>query len=368
MEQSASSGDGPTDAHSHANAARLEALSRRFKVFGEVECRGSSPLYERLSLALAEDEDMLSLAANCPEGQPVPNLLFAAVHFLLLQGAVTPLSRFYADLSDAPASPTAAYPAFRGFCLSRQEQIIDIVGTRLVQTNEVSRCSYLFPAFCLIAATARLPLALIEVGTSAGLNLLWDKYGYHYSHQGLVWTAGDTNSPVQITTGLTGSKIPPFPEAMPSVNYRVGLDLNVINLQDEENFHWLRALVWPEHSERFALLNAAAAVLKSEPPRLIPGDAAASLSEILETVPAESELVIYHTHVMNQLPPEAREEISGIITRASRKRVLYRVGNDLGGLVGKRFLLKLLTYQDGHCVERQLAYCDGHGRSFEWLA
>jgi len=185
---------------------RLDARARRFRVFGEVECQGSSPLYERLSPAIAEDDDLLALAAHCPEDQPAPNLLFGAVHLLLLQDATAPLARFYTDLSAVPSHPSDAYPAFRAFCLSHRQQIIDVVTTRLVQTNEVSRCAYLLPAFGLIAETARLPLALVEVGASAGLNLLWDRYGYRYRHQGRVQAAGDVNSPVQIEAELIGKR------------------------------------------------------------------------------------------------------------------------------------------------------------------
>lgn len=346
---------------------KLDALARRFRVFGEVECRGSSLLYEHLSLAIAQDDELLALAAHCREGQPAPNLLFGAARFLLLQDASAPLARFHADLSDAPADPSAAFPVFRDFCLSNRQKIVAILTTRLVQTNEVIRCAYLLPAFSLAAETAGLPLALVEVGASAGLNLLWDKYGYRYRHHSRVQTAGDRHSPVQIEAELIGEKMPALPETVPAVSDRIGLDLNIIDLQDADDARWLRALIWPEHAARFALLDAATAVLSKEPPRLVRGDAVALLAGVIETIPLETALVIFHTHVLNQFSPEARERLSDVISEASEERAIYRVGNDLGGGAGGRFLLKLLTYRGGHAVERQLAYCDGHGRAVEWL-
>lgn len=97
-----------------------EAFARRFQRFAETECRGVSPLYEHLALAIAADEEILALAAHATKEQPVPNLFLVAVPYLL-------------------------------------------------------------PAFALVAALAnKRPLTLIEIGTSAGLNLMWDHYGYRY--------------------------------------------------------------------------------------------------------------------------------------------------------------------------------------------
>lgn len=346
----------------------LDALARRFRAFGEVECKGSSLLYERLSIAIAQDNELLALAAQSREGQPAPNLLFGAARFLLLQETSAPLARFHADLSAVPADPSDAFPTFRDFCLGNRQEIVAILTTRLVQTNEVGRCAYLLPAFRLVAEAAGLPLTLVEVGASAGLNLLWDKYGYRYRHHGCAQAIGDRNSPVPIETELIGDRAPILLGAMPAVSDRIGLDLNIIDLQDADDARWLRALIWPEHAARFALLDAATAVLSKEPPRLVRGDAVALLAGVIETIPVGTALVIFHTHVINQFSPEARERLSGVISEASKERVIYRIGSDLGGGAGGRFLLKLLTYKGGQTAEEQLAYCDGHGRTIEWLA
>src|SRR5687767_7873946 len=162
-------------------AGAPSALAERFRRFATVECRGSSPLYERLALAIAEDPELLALAAHAPPGQPAPNLLLAAAHWLLHGERGAAAARFYGSLTETPAPPAGAAPAFRAFCLERADVIRDLLATRRVQTNEVGRCAYLYPAFGVIARLAGgRPLGVIEVGASAGLNLLWDRYGYRY--------------------------------------------------------------------------------------------------------------------------------------------------------------------------------------------
>ena len=127
-------------------------------------------------------------------GDLYQNLLFAAVHYLLLRGAVDTLSSFYASLTRDPRPNSDAYPHFREFCLAHESTIRDLLSTRLVQTNEVGWCAYLLPAFLLITdENPGLPLSLVDIGTSAGLHLLWDRYSYEYTC-GVV--TGDESSPV----------------------------------------------------------------------------------------------------------------------------------------------------------------------------
>src|SRR5690348_12222005 len=95
-------------------------LSQRFVAFAEHECRGRSPLYERLSNAIAQDGELLRLAAEARPGQPVPNLFFAAVQFLLLQGEGPELARFYPALGGKFGAGDDPFPAFRAFCLAQQ--------------------------------------------------------------------------------------------------------------------------------------------------------------------------------------------------------------------------------------------------------
>ena len=177
-------------------AEELSSLARvgeRFLWFAAHET-ATSPLYNRFCQGIAADPEVLAIAAHARKGQPTPNMLFGAVHYLLLKDPSHPLAAFYPDLS-GPAKPEAnPYPAFHDFCLDHRAEIEGMLKTRLVQTNEVRRCACLLPAFGLAGQWAgEKGLALVEIGTSAGLNLLWDCYGYDY---GPARRYGDPNSPV----------------------------------------------------------------------------------------------------------------------------------------------------------------------------
>ena len=160
---------------------RLEKLPEYFERFAREEVRDSSPLYRRLASGVSVDPDLIALAGHAPAG-PTPNLFLAAVHYLLLRGVPHRLAAFYPTVSGSAAINVDPFPDFRDFCLQHADRIRDLLSTRKVQTNEVRRCGILLPAFNHIASRGPgRPLALVEVGTSAGLLLSWDRYEYAYS-------------------------------------------------------------------------------------------------------------------------------------------------------------------------------------------
>ncbi|HLJ80698.1 MAG TPA: DUF2332 family protein, partial [Ktedonobacterales bacterium] len=101
----------------------LDRITRHFRLFGEREALTASPLYAQLCVGVANDRELLAIAARAWPRRPVPNLLFAAVHYLLLGGTRHPLARFYPSITVAASPPEDAYPAFREFCLSRRDAI-----------------------------------------------------------------------------------------------------------------------------------------------------------------------------------------------------------------------------------------------------
>ena len=160
----------------------LDRLALTFHRFAELECPGMSSLYESLCHSLAEEQDLLALAANARSGQPAPNLFMAAVHWLLTKGAQHTVTEYYPDISPEMTTHGDPYPIFRSFCLEHGDEIVDLISIRLVQTNVVRRCAVLLPAFAVaMGRDAGQPLSLVEIGASAGLNLLWDRYSYTYS-------------------------------------------------------------------------------------------------------------------------------------------------------------------------------------------
>lgn len=346
----------------------LTELALRFEwharnIYG-VTSANSSPLYEQLSLGVANDPDVLSLVTEADLSQQVSNLLLGAVHFLLLGGTSSPLAEFYPSLSASPRSPRDAYPYFHTFCLEHADTIRQLVTTQRVQTNEVGRCTGLMPAFQEVFQRAGdRPLAILEIGASAGLHLLWDKYGYEYQGAGY---AGDHASPVQLFCLPQGNVRPPLPAVLPTVAHRTGIDLAPVDVRDENAILWLRALIWPEHVDRARLLEKAVEVARLDPPEIIPGDASVLLPRVLSGVPAELVLCVYHSYTLNQCPKPTREKIIERLAAFARERDFFRIS--LEWFSGQRQpQLELFTYREGRMEDELLAYCESHGRMLEWL-
>lgn len=348
----------------HEGQGRTPAeLSRRFRLFAEHECRDRSPLYERLSYAIAEDEALLRLAAEARPRQPVPNLFFGAVQLLLLRGEGPELARYYRTLGGEYRTEDEPFPAFRAFCLTQWDAIAAIERSRLVQTAHARRCALLLPAFELASrAFDRRPLALIEVGASAGLNLIWDRYGYSY---GDGRGAGRRDAPRGITCELRGPLIPPLPQALPEVGWRVGLDLNPIDPSDPEEARWLEALIWPDEPGRAELLREAIASAALDPPRLVAGDALETLPAALAEAPAGLPVCIYHSFTLNQFSPDSRRRFAELVTAAAGERDLALVS--LEALSRASPVPELTLGLGPEPAPRLLARCDAHGAWIEWL-
>lgn len=347
-----------------ADNDKLSKLAQVFKRFSEETYIGSSPLYAALSNAIAEDIDVLDIASSA-RGRPVPNLLFAAVHYLLLSGVDGALSSFYSSLTPDPRPNSEAYPHFREFCLAHESAIRELLSTRLVQTNEVGRCAYLMPGFTLIAhENPSLPLSLVDIGTSAGLHLLWDRYSYEYVGHAVT---GDMSSPVQIKADVRGTSSPPIPSSFPPVAFRIGLDLNPVRLADPDSALWLRALIWPEHERRATQLEAAIGLAIDNPPTLVAGNALETLPGILDRVPTDSTLCIFHNYTLNQFSPEDRSRFDSILEECSMDRDVHLLSGE--GLWGHDYAtLELVSIRRGNRSSRKLANVDFHGRWLEWVA
>ncbi|MCQ6562054.1 DUF2332 domain-containing protein [Paenibacillus mendelii] len=334
--------------------------SNRFRNFALHECRGSSSLYEYLAMHIAEDDELLDLASHARPGQPIPNLFFGAVHYLLQQGIEHELSVYYRSLVDPPrAIGEQAFSAFQSFCRLYRDPIIAILQNKYVQTNEVRRCAYLYPSFCHIYGKVQLPLALIEIGTSAGLQLLWDTYSYRYQSEELL---GAPSSPVQIQAELRGHRLPPLMKNSPPVAFRRGIDLHINDLTQPDDYAWLKSLIWPEHQDRAELFEKAARHFQKQPVPLIEGDGIASLRELADQVPAASALCVFHTHVANQLSPSSKNSLIETIHALGQTRDVFHLYNNLRDAN----ILHLDYYLSGQYHTEKLAITDGHGRWFQW--
>jgi hypothetical protein len=298
-----------------------DALAARFRHFAAVRTGAYAPLYAVLGAVIAEDQDLLTIAAHAPSGQSAPDLMLAAVHYLLAENPEHRLAGFYPTLTPTPAPPGAAGPALREFALAHSTELKTLIGQRTVQTNEVRRCAYLSPALQLVAAlTGGRELALIEAGTSAGLNLLMDRYAYRYG-SALV---GDPSAELVLDCEPRGPYRAPIARPAPHIAWRAGLDLNPLDANDPADQAWLTALVWPDHPERLERLRTATRIAaRCERPRFYTGDAAEQLPAAITDAPAEHAVCLMHTAFLAHVPPLTRERFENLVPQLSAERPIY---------------------------------------------
>ncbi len=324
-----------------------------------------SPLYSHLYAGMEQDPEVAALMGYVDEDQPIPVLFFTGVNFLLLRDSSHELAQFYPYLNPSPRPAAEAYPYFRDFCLSHRDELRSVLAGARLQTNEVTRCSNLLPAFEIVSQRGgRRPLALIEMGASAGLNLNWSHYGYHYGQT----VVGDAASPVQTHCVLEGNLLPPFPAQMPTFASCQGIELFPLDLHQEKTVRWLRACIWPEEAERYQLLDAAIQVAEHYPPQVSAGDACELLPALLKTIPADETLCLWHSYALNQGPKHVKESIEQTLLQASTTRTLYRISLEADPLREGLPRLELFTYQNGASSQPEwLANCALHGEKMEWL-
>jgi hypothetical protein len=298
-------------------------------------------------------------------------LYLAAIHRLVLQGAGGDLAAFYPDVTETPALGDPV-PALRVFLAEHDEELRALYATRNTQTNEVGRSAFLLPMFGLVAARARGPLAMIEAGASAGLNLLFERYGYDYSSAGSV---GDPSSPVRLSPEIRGAVLPPVPAAMPPVVSRVGIDLQPVDVNDDDAIAWLRACIWPEHAARVALFERAVEIARADPPRVVHGNFLETLPDLLVEVPDDVAVCVFHTAALAYLDRDERARFGELMAEAGRAREVYWVAGEgprmlaglfpEAGITGPNGGYALVTGRAGHDASwmGEAAY---HGRWLRW--
>jgi hypothetical protein len=318
--------------------------------------RAGSPLYARLAEGVCGDAELRRLAARARKGQPHANLLLGAVHYLLLRGAEHPLRRHYPDLGGGGTEGEDPFPLLKDFVAQHRGEITELIETRVTNTNEVGRSALLHPGFRMLVE----PLHLIEIGPSAGLNMLWDRYGVRYGDRCAI--APDAK--LVIDCELRGDKPPPC-GPRPAVESRVGLELNPVDLTNRDDRDWLRALVWPDQVSRLHRLERAMELFVDERPEIRHGDALALLSDAIAEAPRDATVCVYHTIAIYQFSAAMRETLEDILTVAGLRRPLHRLAFEFDG---SECVLSLIRYHDGVREERLLARAHPHGTWLEWLA
>ncbi|MDA0179425.1 DUF2332 domain-containing protein [Solirubrobacter phytolaccae] len=306
-----------------------ERLATGYRDFARHEARRST-LYAELGAGVAEDAELLGWLDGLPVGKRQPNLVFAA--YRLVAGTPSGWAEFETTLKD------------------RRDEIEGVMLERRTQTNEAARCAFMLP---LLAALPQ-PIALLEVGASAGLCLLPDRYGYDYDDGACRLGAG----PPVLACRTEGS--PPLPQALPEVVWRAGLDLDPIDVFDEDRVHWLELLIWPGMEHRIETLRAAVEVARRDPPRIVEGDLTTSdLDALAAEAPRDATLVIFHTAVLAYVPRDGRAAFRERVDRLGATW-LAAEAPDLLDFEPHPNLMALA--RDGERV----AMVDGHGGYLSW--
>ena len=329
-----------------------ETLRDYYGKFARLEASGTSPIYTAWAEGVAADDEVIALLLELPRPKRQANLLFAAARHL---GAG---EGTYADL--------------RAWLLRHWDDVRELMLARSTQTNEAGRCATLLPALARIPG----PLALMEVGASAGLCLYPDRYSYRFTVTGAVGAEfaqsttldpADGPSAVVLDCELTNVSVP---ERLPEVAWRAGIDLNPLDITDVDQREWLTSLIWPEHEARRERLLAAASIAAADPPHLVRGDLLDTVESLLAEVPAGTQPVVFHSAVLAYVDAEVRACFASLMR--SRDDVVWINNEGAGVLPDTPAQLETLGVEaDGRFVlsvdGRAVALTGPHGQTYTGL-
>ena len=350
---------------------KARTLAQVYRHFGEVDAAGTSPLYERVAVALSGSDQALRAIEAAPARKRHPTLILAALHDLALAGRAPALAAAYAA-ADGGAAAGAAIDTL----LAMTDSVVAIAVRRRTRTNETGRGAVLYPA---IAAAARRAganaVGLIDVGCSAGLNLNVDRVGITYSNG---QSLGDPSSPVQLSCSIVGDR--PIPaRALPEVVARLGVDLDPVDVTDSDDARWLRACLPPDQQERAARLEAEMALAATAPPLLLQGDAVEVVPEAIARVPAHALPVVTTTWALSRFPPERRLRFLHRLDEAAAGRAVAWVSVEGVGVapaiptLGDRrasghSIIGLAVFGRPALRAEAIGRCWSQGRFLAWLA
>src|SRR5262245_60091661 len=361
---------GPT-AGSAVSVGRARTLAQVYRHFGEVDAAGTSPLYERVAVALSESGETLRAIEAAPARKRRPEVILAALHDLALAGRAPALAAAYAA-ADGDAAAGAAIDTV----VRRTDAIVAIAVRRKTRPNETGRCAVLYPAIAEAARRAGAnAVGLIDVGCSAGLNLNVDRVGITYSNG---QSLGDPSSPVQLPASIVGDR--PIPvRAIPGVVARVGVDLDPVDVTDADDARWLRACLWPDQPERAARLEAEMALAATAPPLLLHGDAVEVMPDAFARVPADALPVVTTTWALSRFPPGSRLRFLHRLDEAAAGRAVAWVSVEGVGVaraipaLGDRrasghTIIGLAVFDRSALRAEAIGRCWSQGRLLAWLA
>ena len=262
---------------------------QRYTRFAREEAPGRSELYAAWAEGVARDPQLARILARIPATRRQPPLVFAVTRML-----------------DAPEGP---FEQWAEWVRAHADDVVEEASRRRVQTNEPQRCAPLLPALATVAG----PIALLELGVSAGLCLYPDRYSYRFrtGEEVVALDPSDGVSPVVLEAEVTGD--PPL--RLPHVVWRAGIDLEPLDAADAADRRFLTSLVWPGESGRAERVSAALDVVSADPPLLVAGDATDPdvLFGVAEFAPQDATLVVTTPGVLPHVPRAGRERLAAAL-------------------------------------------------------
>jgi hypothetical protein len=358
-------------------AGETELLARLFRVFGATQCRGRSPVYERLSEQIATDAALLHLLLTAPAQQRRPSLLFASVNALLArdcaaEGAQSAegaeLAAYYPTHGGTRLADAGLWSAFRAFCAGHEDELGRLLREGSTQTNEIRRCVALRLGLGQVRRHWTGPVALAEIGASAGLNLLFDRYEYRLGDRGPApvprysssgFSGGSDAGAVVIGCDVRGGgRADRILGAAPEITSRIGIDQEPVDLADPDARAWLEAFVWPEQTGDLATLRAAVSLATDTPgPAVVRGDATTDTARLIGGLPGDEPVVVFTASLLSYLDARARTAFADQLARAARKRPIAWVFAEGPGLLATTGLA--LPVLEGPLARRNTMYAIG---------
>jgi hypothetical protein len=318
---------------------------------------------------LADDVEAGGIASELLGGidEPASSLpgvrLLGGVHRLVLTGQLPGLARHYPSVG-GDGDVDAAWGELRRALVEHAAELRPDLA-HPPQTNEVGRAAALASGMLLVTHETRLPLRLLEVGASAGLNLRVDHYWYETNGRG----AGDPDSPVRFVEPWEGN-VPPLDPGL-TVASRRGCDANPVDPTTAEGRLTLSSWIPPDQPARFARLQAALDVAARVPATVDAADIADWLEAHVAPLPEGHATVVFHSIVWQYLdgPTDARARaaIEGAGSSATAKRPLawlaLEAPVDSGDYMNSEVRLRM--WPGGE--ERLIALTPPHGPPVRWL-
>lgn len=231
------------------------------------------------------------------------------------------------------------------------------------QTNEVSRSNALLGAALHVAKRTGLPLAIREIGSSAGLNLGFDAYAYDLGDA--RW--GDPSGAVRIEAAWDGA-LPPL-DAKLAVVSREGCDLNPLDPENEADRERMLSYIWPDQTARLARIEAALDAAVRTGRKVEKADAADWVERAFEDGGKKGEVrVLMHSIVWQYLPKDVQARITAAMEKAgaaaTRDAPVAWIGVEADAKDAASASVRLRLWPDG--TDEELGRADFHGRWTKW--